>query len=310
MSDTPFASPGSSDPQQEPTRPVSPYVWLCLAVGIASVLFRVLVLGQKEQTALMFIGLPTAMAMLIAFLPRASSATGMITKGITLFLLLLGILLIEGFICILMAAPLFYGIGFIVGILVDGARKRKELDKRLRVVVLPVLAIMSLEGVTGLLSFPRDEAITVSHEVALSPAEARAVLAKGPQFDLTELPPFLKLGFPAPHRIEGTGLEMGDTWLIHFAGGEGKPGDLKAQVVESSETKIRVACVADTSHISHWLDWKDAEWTIEPSSSGSRVTLTMRYSRLLDPAWYFKPIERYGVRKAGGYFLEQTFKSE
>ena len=309
MSDAPFASPASPEPPQPPSKPVSPYVWLCLAVGVASVLFRVLVLGQKEQTALMFIGLPTAMAMLIAFLPRASSATGMITKGITLFLLLLGILLIEGFICILMAAPLFYGIGFIVGIFVDGARRRREVDKRFRMVVVPVLILMSLEGVTGLLSFPRDEAITVSREVALPAEAARAVLAKGPQFVLTELPPFLKLGFPAPHRIEGTGLEMGDTWLIHFAGGEGKPGDLRAEVVESGPTRIRVACVADTSHISHWLDWKDAEWTIEPTPNGSRVTLTMRYKRLLDPAWYFKPIERYGVRKAGEYFLAQTFKT-
>ena len=309
MSDAPFASPGNSG-DAPPPRHAGPYVWLCLAVGVASVLFRVLVLGQKEQSALMFIGLPTAMAMLIAFLPRASSATGMITKGITLFLLLLGILLIEGFICILMAAPLFYGIGFIVGILVDGARRRKQADQRLRIVVLPVLVLMSLEGVTGFLSFPRDEAITVSHELPLPAAAARERLAQGPSFVLAELPPFLKLGFPAPHRIEGTGLEMGDTWRIHFAGGEGKPGDLQAMVVESSPSNIRVACVADGSHISHWLDWKDAEWTIESTPQGSRVTLTMRYTRLLDPAWYFKPIERYGVRKAGEYFLEQTFKAE
>ncbi len=308
MTETPFANPENNDPQQGPSKPVSPYVWLCLAVGISSVLFRVLVLGQKEQTALMFIGLPTAMAMLIAILPRASSATGMITKGITLFLLLLGILLIEGFICILMAAPLFYGIGFIIGICVDWQRHNNKVDKRFRMVVLPALVLMSLEGVTGLLSFRRDEAITVSRDVAMPPAEARAVLARGPQFALNELPPFLKLGFPAPHRIEGTGLELGDTWLIHFAGGEGKPGDLTAEVVESSDMKIRVACVKDTSHIAHWLDWKEAEWDIEPSDGGSRVTLTMHYVRLLDPAWYFKPIERYGVKIAGAYFLEQTFK--
>ena len=51
------------------------------------------------------------------------------------------------------------------------------------------------------------------------------------------------------------------------------------------------------------------EWTIEPTGTGSRVTLTMRYRRLLDPAWYFKPIERYGVKKAGEYFLAQTYKT-
>lgn len=57
-----------------PPRQVSPYVWLCLAVGLASVVFRVLVVGQKEQTALMFIGLPTALAMLITFMPRSTGS--------------------------------------------------------------------------------------------------------------------------------------------------------------------------------------------------------------------------------------------
>jgi hypothetical protein len=226
-----------------------------------------------------------------------------------LFLLLLGILFIEGFICILMAAPLFYAVGFIVGMFVDGARRRSEAARRLRVLVLPALVLMSLEGITGWLSFPRDEVVTVSQWVELPPADARELLARGPDFALAELPPFLKIGFPAPQSIAGGGLAIGDRWRIHFAGGEGKPGDLVAEVVASTPSKILVARVSDSSHIEHWLDWKDAEWTIEPSGNGSRVTLTMRYRRMLDPAWYFKPIERYGVKKAGEYFLDQTYKN-
>ena len=306
-----MAEPTSATPENPPPSPSSrpgPYLWLCLGVALISILYRIIVLGQKEQTALMFIGLPTAMAVLISFLPRAKSATGMIMKGITLFLLLMGILFIEGFICIVMAAPFFYCIGFIVGIFADKARARKEFNKRFRVLVLPALILMSLEGVTGLLSFPRDEVVTVSREVALSPREAREQLASGPQFDWWELPLYLKFGFPSPHGIWGTGLEKDDTWRIQFAGGEGKPGDLTAKVTESSENHIRVECVSDGSHISHWLAWKDADWTIEPNGDGARVTLTMRYRRLLDPSWYFKPIQRYGVRIAGEYFLDQTYK--
>lgn len=231
----------------------------------------------------------------------------MIAKGITLFLLLLGILFIEGFICILMAAPFFYSIGFIVGIFADKARVRKEFEKRFRVVILPVLILMSLEGVTGLLSFPRDETVTVGIDVPMSPTDAKNRLSKGPEFNLSKLPVFLKLGFPAPHRIEGNGLEVGDEWLIHFAGGEGKPGDLRARVKESNDSRIVVENVSDSSHISHWLDWENAEWNIISTNQGSRVFLSMRYRRLLDPAWYFKPFERYGVRLAGEYFLEQTF---
>lgn len=306
---TPPQGPEGTPPTGSPLPPrtISPYVWLCLAVGIASVLYRVLVLGQAEQSALMFIGLPTAMAMLIAYLPRSKSATGMIFKGITLFLLVLGILVIEGFICILMAAPLFYGVGFLIGIFADKARTQREFNKRFRVVVLPVLMLMSLEGVTGLLSFPRDESVTVTRDVSLSVEKARERLAQGPEFVLSSLPGFLKLGFPAPRQIHGDGLETGDHWRIHFAGGEGKPGDLLAKVMESDSIHIRVVKVSDTSHIAHWLDWQEAKWTILPTADGARVSLTMRYRRLLDPAWYFKPIERYGVRLAGEYFLSQTF---
>lgn len=309
MPDKPDHAPEPFDPALQPAprpRP-GPYIGLCLVLATASILYRVLVLGHKEQSALMFIGLPTALAILLGLMPAAKTATGSIIKGITLFLLLLGILLIEGFICILMAAPLFYSVGFIIGIFVDKARANREMARRFRLVVLPTLAVMSLEGVTGILSFPRDETVTVAREVAMPPAEARARLALGPDFELAELPPFLKLGFPMPRRIEGGGVATGDTWRIHFAGGEGKPGDLLAEVVESSPERILVARVSDTSHIAHWLDWQDAEWRIEPTGSGCRVTLTMRYRRLLDPAWYFKPIERYGVRKAGEYFLAQTF---
>lgn len=282
---------------------------LCISLALASLLYRVLVLGSKEQTALMFIGLPTALALLLAALPAAKTATGMIMKGITLFLLLLGILYIEGFICILMAAPFFYSIGALIGIFVDKARAKREWNRRFQVVVLPALALMSMEGITEFLSFPRDETVTVSHETALTPAEARALLALAPEFDPGTLPGFLKLGFPQPQSITGGGLETGDQWRISFAGGEGKPGDLLAEVAESEPNRILVTRVSDTSHIAHWLDWQDAEWKLEPTSEGTRIVLTMRYRRLLDPAWYFKPIERYGVKTAGEYFLTSTFEN-
>lgn len=307
---SPFAAPSSPPPipPPPPPRATSPFIWLCLGAAAASVLYRVLVLGNVEQTALMFIGLPTALALILALLPAAKSATGMIMKGITLFLLVLGILFIEGFICILMAAPFFYAIGFIVGIFADQARAKREFEKRFRLVVLPVLALMSLEGITGALSFPREDSVTVSRWTALSPAGARDRVGQVPELALSELPGFLKLGFPAPHGIRGDGLEMGDEWVIHFAGGEGKPGDLTARVVESGLERVVVARVKDTSHIAHWLDWQDAAWAFAPDGAGTRVTLTMRYRRLLDPAWYFKPFERYGVRRAGEYFLEQILK--
>ncbi len=54
--------------------------WVCVAMALASVLYRLLVLGKLEQSALMFIGLPTALAVLLGALPPAKSATGMIAS--------------------------------------------------------------------------------------------------------------------------------------------------------------------------------------------------------------------------------------
>jgi len=297
-------------PTPPPQKRFATFGLVCLVMALASILYRLLVVGHLEQSALMFIGLPTALAMLLGVLPAAKTATGMIMKGTTLFLLLLGILYIEGFICILMAAPFFYAIGAVVGLIIDVTKSRREWNNRFRVVVLPALALMSMEGVTDFLSFSRQEIVTVSHETTLTPAEARAILASGPEFDPDGLPGFLKLGFPQPKKITGDGLETGDKWKISFAGGEGKPGDLLAEVVESNENHILVSRISDTSHIAHWLDWQDADWKLEPTTNGTRIVLTMRYLRLLDPAWYFKPIERYGVKTAGEYFLTSTFGNQ
>ena len=310
MIEQPPALPPPAAPEKNPRKVPANFICLVICLTIASVLYRLLVVGHKEQSALMFIGLPAALAILLAFLPTAKSATGMIMKGITLFLLLLGILAIEGFICILMAAPFFYVIGLVIGLITDQMRTKRQWNKRFRLIVLPSLIFMSLEGTTGLLSFPRAEVVTVSHQTALTPSQTRELLANGPTFDANQLPGFLRLGFPQPTAITGDGLNTGDRWRISFAGGEGKPGDLVAQVTDSSPTRITVVKIEDTSHISHWLDWEKAEWLLEPTSTGTRVTLSMSYRRLLDPAWYFKPIERYGVRKAGEYFLTQTFGSD
>lgn len=315
-SSNPYEAPEVSDTDvvYETRKRSWPWIVMCLAIAAASVLYRILVLGQREQSALMFIGLPLVLAVLLTLTPRPKSATGMIMKGVSLALLLFGVLLIEGFICIIMAAPLFFLVGYIVGWLVDRNRVRDErpwYDDRLRCSILGVIAMMSFEGVTEWLSFERGETVTVVEVVNYSPEQVRQMLSKGPSFDQDELPMFLKLGFPQPASIEGADLAVGTEWVIHMAGGEGKPGDLTVKVVKNDAESIRFECVSDKSHIAHWMDWKSVEWKVEDlGGDQSRIIMTMEYDRLLDPAWYFKPIERYGVRKAGEYFISQTFRTE
>lgn len=276
-------------------------------VAVSSILYRLLVIAEKEQTALMFIGLPTLLALLLCAAPPTRTITGSIMKGITLFLLMLAILLIEGFICILMAAPFFYSIGFIIGIFADKARAQNHIS-RMHCVVVAVILLFSLEGINERLSFSREEVIEVCCEHHASLEETAAILARGPCFEWWDLPTYLKMGFPYPVKIQGDGLKAGDRWQIDFAGGEGKPGSLVAQVMLAEPGHYVVQKISDGSHIAHWMEWRQAEWFLDAKDNGvTQVRLRMSYRRMLDPAWYFGPVQRYGVRLAGEYFLDQTF---
>lgn len=139
--------------------------------------------------------------------------------------------------------------------------------------------------------------------VPLSSRAFEAQLAGAPNFDLP-LPHYLRLGFPTPASIQGSGLARGDRRSVHFAGGEGKPGDLVFEVAERTERSVAFRFLSDTSHIAHWLDWENAqvEWT-ELSRGITRVTWTLRYQRRLDPAWYFGPWERYAVGLTAEYLI-------
>lgn len=285
---------------------------ICLVLFFAagSIGYRLLVGVQLEQTAALFIGLPTLLAIIVILCPPAKTATGGILRATTIALLMSGPLLGEGFICILMASPLFYGVGIIVGLVEDYSRRRASERNKLRVVVWLPLLIMSFEGVSEKLSFPRNETVSVTRIVDGTVAECEAHLAQTPQFP-EELPFYLKLGFPKPKETSGKGLEPGSTRAIYFAGGEGKPGTLTMKVSERRPGFVRFEAVSDTSHIAHWLDWRDAAVTMKPTGNDrTEVTWSLRYVRRLDPAWYFKPWQRYGAKLAAEYLIDNLVASK
>lgn len=273
-------------------------------VAAASLLYRWLVWHRLEQTSALFIGIPAFLAALVALLSRPKTATGMICTVTAIALLVSGVFLGEGFICILMASPLFFLIAVIVGSATDWARKREKRSQTLiGCVLLLTLTPMSFEGTGARLSFPREEIVRREFVVQASPAEVAARIAKRPQFN-GELPAYLRLGFPRPTETSGSGIQIGDLRKIHFAGGEGKPGDLVMEVVTADYHSVEFREVSDTSHVAHWLRWESTrfEWTSLPEGQ-TRVTCTVRYRRLLDPAWYFKPWERYAVELSTEYLL-------
>jgi len=273
---------------------------LILAVTAGSIAYRLLVIGRLEQTSLLFIGIPGLLAIVLAMTPKAKTAKGAVIRGTMIALLLSGPLLGEGFICILTATPIFLVVGLVIAAIADHMKSRKPTTLFcIAVILLPV----SMEGTSATLSFDRSEIVRVSRIVRGAPAQVAEALAHAPRID-TPLPAYLRAGFPRPTIAAGGGLAIGARRSIHFAGGEGHPGDLTLRVDETRDGHVRFTVVSDTSKVAHWLDWKssDVDWSAVDADH-TRVTWTIRFDRRLDPAWYFRPWERYAVHLAADYLI-------
>ena len=71
--------------------------------------------GMPENSAALYVGIPTLLALGLVALPRSKSAMGTIFKGLTVALLVSAILLGEGSLCILLSAPIFYAAAAMIG---------------------------------------------------------------------------------------------------------------------------------------------------------------------------------------------------
>jgi len=277
-------------------------VALIAAFAVGGTLYRLLMDHNLGHSAAMFLGIPAVMAILLALTPKAKTVTGGILKGITLALLMVAPLLGEGYVCIVFASPLFYLVGIAVGSVADWQkRKRKMMLSCAALVLLP----MSFEGIVPQLSFNRMQTVEVNSVVDGTEATVEQRLALSPDVART-LPAPLRIGFPRPMDAWGTGLNVGASRTIHFAGAEGDPpGDLIMLVTESRAGFVRFDAVSDTSKLTQWVRWQSSEvqWQ-RIDESHTRVTWRVRFERELDPAWYFAPIERAAVHEAAKYLIE------
>jgi hypothetical protein len=266
---------------------------------VSALLYKLLFHEGLGHTSLLFIGLPGVLAILLALAPRAGTAKGGIIKGITLALLLVAPLVGEGYLCILMAAPLFYAIGLAIGAGIDASRNSKTTTLSCTAVMV---ILLSLDGI--LPTHPRQETVSVTRIIAAPAAEIQSALAQPPDI-ATPLPRFLRLGFPRPIAASGSGLAPGATRTIHFTGAEGDPpGDLTLRVAYTNDGNVLFLATRDTSKLTQWICWQSSNvhWQ-SVDATHTRVTWQTTFRRQLDPWWYFAPWERYAVRKSTEYLL-------
>jgi hypothetical protein len=283
---------------------------LAVAVSIACTFYKLLYREHFEHSSLVFIGLPAVLAVAAVLLPRPNTAKGAIVRATTVALLLSSVLFGEGFVCIVMAAPLFYGVGLLIGMAIDSqGSDRREPPTALSCVLVLVLVPASFEGVIPGFEMSRNTSVAIERIVDGSPAQVEAAMTRTPRFDRPLPAFFTRLRFPTPGATSGEGLRPGDRRTIEFlhtAHNAGHhPGVLTLEVRDREPERVRFTISSDTSYLTHWLSWSyaDVSWH-EVAPGRTRVVWTLAYRRRLDPAWYFAPLEHYGVSLAAGYLID------
>ena len=281
---------------------------LAVALVGVSVGYRIISGAGLEQTSVLYIALPAILAIAVAMSPPTRSATGVIFKTSTIVMLLAGILLGETLICMLVASPLVYLVGGVVGAAIDYGRRRRAQGAAPRAhhAVIVMVLLAGLEGTTPALDVPRHASVTVERYVAATPAQVEATLAAPPLFATP--PALLRIGFPRVISSAGSGLAVGDRRTITILGsghhGTTVVGDLVMEVTRRGPGEVRFTALRDDTRVASWLSWQtaDVRWTAH--GDGTMVSWSVAYRRELTPSWYFGPLQRGAVHLSADYLID------
>src|SRR5258708_5874682 len=172
-----------TDSQQSDSARLTSVAIAAVALMAAGIMYRVLFWRHLGQTSLLFMGIPGLLAVALAAGRKTKTVTGGIMRATAIGLLLSGPLLGEGFICILMASPIFFLVAFVIGRARDASRGLKR-PVALSCLVL-LIGPMTLEGTHPRLSLNREETVTVTRSIAASPEEVAAALGDAAMLRVT-----------------------------------------------------------------------------------------------------------------------------
>lgn len=291
------------------------WAYIVFAIGICTLAIRAILDSRFANSALLYVAIPFVISILLFhFSPKPEGSTSLRRylghiRDATIIMLGTSAFLFEGFICVLFFMPIYYlfvSIGFLFG-----AFAQHE-QNRLRASILPLLVgLMAIEGTAASTSFERNNEVTRTYVINADVETLQANMAKP-----IELPRkrqwFLSI-FPLPTDVQAGSLKAGDIHRLKFIYKRWfftniQEGELHLSIDSVSPQLVETSVVRNTSHLSKYLKIHGTRIEFdELSEQQTKVTLRISYDRLLDPVWYFDPLQRYTVGKSGDYFVAAVF---
>lgn len=250
----------------------------------------------RLSSAIFFVGIPC----LLAFgLGRTSPKTsyGRVMQVTTICLLLMSAILHEAAFCLLLAAPIVYLSA------AGGLWVTRRIRKRTTVqaFAIPVIVLLALEGLTPQLRVGQYQVAVASAEYHQSCDTLPHRLSQGPKavadnrYGLLTLAPYPtpRVMKPAPKASPAKSttaanqpaFTVGQQW--HTAIG---PGILRSEVESLTAKSVTFKVLDDQSKASRWVDLHHATLSWQPQGQGCQLTVSVAYSRKLDPGLWFGPI--------------------
>lgn len=298
-----------------PIKPVfkSRSMVILLTVAMVSILIHFLLRSKIYGSALLYVGIPFLVSIiLIAFTNKVENPTWkqkFINHIRDAFIIMMAssVILFEGFVCVVMFMPIYFSIVLLVFII---AAINHTYKSKINMHILPILVIaISLEGTHPSLSFDRYNEASSTRIVNSSIEEIKSNLIKPVKLE-DDRAWFLDL-FPMPYQLDNNSLETNSIHTIYYRYHRWfitntHEGETLLRIAEVNDNSIKTEFIKDTSYISHYMKLRSTEIKLNPvDSNNTEVTLTIKYDRLLDPVWYFGPLQEYAIEKTADYIISK-----
>lgn len=290
---------------------------LAVIAGLASIAIKLLARNDLDHTAMLYLSVPYGVAVLITMLRPYGDHDEWWERYLShavsalVVFLMSSVVLFEGFICVLFFMPIYFfavSLAYVAHATVNvwNARKGKTLSLAIPV----IMAVLSTEGTSGITTFNRDASATAMVTTTLPPASLQRNLAT--PFELPQSSDWMLGLFPMPHTIEAGSLEPGDLHRVHtryhrWFITNTHEGVIELRIDSVTPERVTVTFVSDTSYFSSYVRLIGSEFRFATNDDGlTEVSLTIRYERRLDPAWYFRPIQAYAMNAMATHLLEEV----
>lgn len=290
---------------------------LLIIAGLASIVIRLLVRHDLDHTAMLYMAVPYGVAVLITLIrPYAEHGRWWekyISHSVSALVVFLmsSVVLFEGFICVLFFMPIYFlvvTLAFIahgIAVALD-ARKNRTLS-----LAIPLLvAVLSVEGTVDVMTLDRRATGTATATTEKSPQQLLQNLAT--PFELPASSDWMLALFPMPHAIEAGSLQPGDVHRVHtryhrWFVTNTHEGVIEMRIDSVTPERVSVTVVRDTSYFSNYvrLDGSEIRFATD-GEGGTTVSIEIRYERLLDPAWYFRPIQSHAMDAMASHLIEEV----